>query len=175
MRKSVRSTLAPGPGTYHHQARSSQPTYSIGKEQRTSGGPVKATYVPGPGAYTPADDKTSNAKSISTKLKGLLDRLDSRVPGPGAYNPTSVTKKVSGGKLGAKSSMSVKELNNLGPGAYNLRGDFTSGKSDTKKKGTFGTARRSSLGAGSTAPGPGMYESGGKSVRPRSGFSFGSS
>ena len=103
MRKSVRHTLAPGPGTYSHFAQSSQPTYSIGKEQRTSGGPVKATYVPGPGAYTPADERTSNAKSISKKLKGLLDQLDSRVPGPGAYNPRDITKKVAGGKLGSKS------------------------------------------------------------------------
>ena len=92
-------------------------------------GPVKATYVPGPGAYDYSDAAVAmnTGKTISGKLKGLLDALDMKAPGPGAYNSVIVAKNTPGGKFGVKSGKSAKELeNSLGPGSYNLRGDFTS-------------------------------------------------
>lgn len=133
---------------------------------------MKATYVPGPGAYTVSDAlDTKIEKSISMKLKGLLDQMDEKKPGPGAYSATMVPKKMPGGRFGVKPSQSQKNLNNLGPGSYNIPSDFQSVKS---KKGTFGNSKRSTIGGANNAPGPGMYDS--KPAKPLvSGFGFGSS
>ena len=113
----------PGPGSYNM----SQITSFKNKEPNWKIGSAKRSYsvrqlVPGPGNY---DIKSSfgNAPKYTLRPKTgtSLDIKNKDLPGPGAYNPSMAPKDNYAFSMRIRPQSASAQMNNPGPGTYNLR------------------------------------------------------
>ena len=69
----------------------------------------------------------------------LDETIGANIPGPGHYTYTQVNKSVSGDMFGVRPSSAVVKKTNLGPGSYEIIGDFDRSTMQSVKKGKLKT------------------------------------
>lgn len=160
----------PGPGAYNAKLPIESPSFSVGKDKRST--VMVNAQTPGPGAYTPAQSPgRSPGKSIGNGIRPPMSQCNN-YPGPGSYEaPSYIAYGPKYSLLGRKGE-NRDGVSMPGPGHYEP--DFQAVKGQ-KTHAIIGTGKRiMGLRPGTlNVPGPGAYEPRERSESPRWTFKRG--